>query len=102
MEEFNMRQATLERFFDRKSDEDRINRLSEADRWVLKVANEGIREARRRLSDLENWRVEATPIIAVTQALINATMGQFKAGVESPALPRDTLSLADIAGKLEK
>jgi hypothetical protein len=100
--EFNMRQATLERFLARKGNDDRINRLSEADRWVLRVTNEGIRETKRRVSELESWRVEVEPVIAMGKALIDITKVQIKAKVESLALPQDSLRLTNFGGKSGK
>jgi hypothetical protein len=99
MREFNLRQATLERFLSRKGRDDRINKLTEADRWVLKVANEGIREVRRRVADLEDWRFKVEPVLAVGQALIDATMVKVKAKVENTPLPADPLSLKQLSGK---
>ncbi len=99
MAEFNMGQHTLERFLNRRGDYERIEKLSEADRWVLKVANEGIREVKRRVGELESWRAEVEPVIAVGRALIDATMIQAKAKVEVPTLPDDGASFVQLRGK---
>ena len=53
MAEFNMKPATLEAFLKRKGSDDRINKLSEADRWVMRIAKEDVREVRHRVGELE-------------------------------------------------
>lgn len=101
MAEFNMMPATLERFFSRKNEDIRLNRLSENDRWVLKAAMEHDRAISRRVSELERWKEEVTPIINVVQALINATMGKIKAIVDSPAMLERYFRRNNFGGKLK-
>jgi hypothetical protein len=93
MAEFNMKQATLVRFFERKGRDDRFNRLSESDRWVLRVAKQGLADLTRRINELEGWREEVSPVLAVGQALIDSTMVRIKAKVENKPLPADPLKL---------
>ena len=98
---FNLKQDTLQRFFERQVRDLRLNKLSEADRWVMRVCNEGIRECKRRLADLEDWQAKVEPVIQVGQGII-ATLNQLQS--ESQQLPpkTDTLRLADLAGKSKK
>ena len=102
MLEFNMKPDTLEAFLKRKSSDDRINKLSESDRWVLKMAKEDVREVRRRVADLESWRVEVEPVIAVGRALLDSTMEKIRVKVEHPALLNDPLRLANFGEKSKK
>lgn len=100
--EFNLRSLTLERFFARKGYDERAKKLSENDRYVLRIAMEGERELKRRISRLEEWQVEVQPVIEVGKALIGATM----AGIQIPSgktpLLKDPLQLADFGEKSEK
>lgn len=102
MKEFCLRPATLERFFDRKGHEERATRLSENDRWVLRMANEGIRDVKRHLRQLEEWKEEVQPVIDVGQSLINATMAKIRQQSGYPTLSKDPLRIANLGGKSEK
>lgn len=102
LKEFNMMPATLDRFFARKNEDVRINRLSENDRWVYKAAMEVHREDSRRISKLEDWRDETEPIIALGRAIVNVygkelveacksrgkslTLQRIQANIESPTI----------------
>lgn len=98
---FNMKQDTLQRFFERASEDIRLLKLSESDRWVLRVCKAGQRELERRVSDLEIWRSEIEPVIQVGRGII-ATLEQSR--IQSRKLPQndDLLRLADLGGKSEK
>lgn len=98
MAEFNIYPDTLERFLARKGREERsIQRLSDSDRYVLRMAMESNRDLKRRLADLEVWREEVEPVIQVTQALINAaTRGIVKGKVANVALPSNDYKRAEI------
>lgn len=102
MAEFNMQSDTLARFFERNNNDIRLTKLSQSDKWVLRVAMEGIREVKRRISELEEWRAEVTPIIDLGKAFIKATMGKTKYRIESYAAPDDALRLDDLGGKSGK
>lgn len=101
MKEFNMCPTTLEAFLKRKASDDKINKLSEADRWVLRMSKADVAEVRKRVNDLEDWKESVTPIIEVGRALVNATMGDFQAKVRIPALSGEHTSLSDFAGSQE-
>lgn len=100
---FNMSLDTYERFQGRKGREETPpKRLSENDRWVYTTSMESIRELRREVRDLQEWREkEATPVIRVGQAFLNATMGFAKAKVEESAVPEYLLNLRNSAEKVE-
>lgn len=102
MKEFNMIQSTLERFLSRRGLDNRANKLSKNDRWVYTAAMESIREVKREVREIKDWIENVNPVIEVGQALINATMGQIQAKVDSTTLPEGNLSLDDFTGKLKK
>ena len=102
MKEFNLMPATLDRFWSRKNEDIRQNRLSKNDRWVYGAAMESVREVKHRVAKLEAWREEVTPIIELGQALVNATVGSITSNVASPALPDGVLSLDNNGAKLKK
>jgi len=95
MAEFNMRQGTLERFLNpaRRGEDLRLDRLSEGDRTVLRMANAGISELRSRLVELESWRAAAAPVITLVQALVDAASDKIKLKVDTSALPPDPLRM---------
>lgn len=101
LKRFNMREDTLKRFFARRGDEIRITKLSENDRYVMRVAMEGIREVKRRVSDLEEWKAEIEPIIQVGRGIIS-TLGSGYIQSQKIQGKKDPLSLADLRGKSGK
>jgi hypothetical protein len=100
--EFNLRSLTLERFFARKGYDARAKKLSESDRFVLRIAMEGDRELKRRISRLEEWQVEVQPVIEVGKALIGATMAGIQIQSGKTPLLKDPLQLANFGEKSEK
>lgn len=100
--EFNIRQETLMRFFDRKSKDVRLNKLSQADRWVYRMCMDGQRELQKQVNELKDWVQEANPIIEVGRAIINATSEHARLKVASPALFTDPLQLANLVEKSGK
>jgi hypothetical protein len=99
MAEYNMVQATLERFLQRKGREERITRLSQADKSVMEYSRQGIAEVRGRIRDLEDWRAQVSPVIELGQAFLNATMQSVKAKVDDTPLSENALSLMQLSGK---
>lgn len=76
MKRYNMRPDTLRRFFERQDRDIKLNRLTEADRWVMRICNEGIRECRRRLRDLEEWKEDIEPVIQIGKGIITVLGNQ--------------------------
>lgn len=99
MAEFNLMPSTLERFWSRRNEDIRLNRLSANDKWVYGAAMDAVRDVKKRVAKLEQWQEEVTPVIQVGQALIDATMGRITAKVESPALPDAVYSLDNLGEK---
>ena len=77
MLEFNLEAATLERFLSREVKDFQPTKLSEADRWVLRISNEGLRDLRHRIVELEDFLKEAEPVIKMGQGII-ATLAQLQ------------------------
>lgn len=102
MAEFNIKQATLERFWTRRGDDQRHDRLSRADREILKIAMEGDRELKRRISELEEWKSDIDPFVQSVRGLVKTTLGKLQGEVGITALPCDPLELDDLVGKSEK
>lgn len=96
MAEYNLVKKTLTRFLNRKYDDRQFDRLSQADRSVMAWCRQGLADIRREVRDLQDWRAEATPVIAVGRALIEATMAK------APALSEDPLNIKQLSGKLKK
>lgn len=99
--EYGMKPDTWERFLKRGGHDTRINRLSENDKWVLRIANEGIRDNRRRILALEEFREGAEPLIELGKTIIKIGVGDLEAKLGNSPLLQDKLSLANIVGKLE-
>lgn len=102
MAEFNLKQDTLERFLKRKGDDERITRLSENDKWVLRIANEGLRDVKRRLLVVEEFIEDATPVIELGRSIIKVAVGSIETKVGKTPLLKDNLSLANFSGELKK
>ena len=112
-EYFKMSLDTLQRFFDRKANDARLNKLSENDRYVLRMAMESTRalrsevnrdlgEASKRIVALEEFQFEAMPVIQLVRSLAITTMGKIRGKVEPPALPDLPLELDDFVEKSEE
>lgn len=101
MAEFNMSPATLERFFHRKSQDKRLNKLSGNDKWVLKVTEQGFRDRDRKIRILEEKMDEVYPVVQSFKGVIAATLGKLPWKVEKTALPDDPLRLDNFEGKLK-
>lgn len=101
MAEYGMRAATLARFLLRRQKDIRINKMSEADRMVLRIAMEGDRELKRRIARLEEWQTAVEPVIQVGRGII-ATLAGFKGKVEQLPVKDNPLSLANFGRKSGK
>lgn len=75
MSEFNISADTLERFFQRKNGEINMAKLSEADRWVLTLSQEGLRELKGRVKNLEDWQQEMIPIFELGKNIASTLSG---------------------------
>ena len=98
---FNLRQETLQRFFDRRSQDVKLTRLSENDRWVYRAAMESIRDVKRRVARLEEFREEIEPVIQVGRGII-ATLGQLQDGSRESLKKSPALQLTDLRRKSGK
>jgi hypothetical protein len=100
--EYGMGQATLERYLDRSHKDTVLNRLSQADRYVLEMTKAGISEVRGRVRDLEDWKEQVQPIIDVGRALINSTMRDIEAKVGITPLLAGRSQAQQLSRKLKK
>lgn len=101
LKRFNMRQDTLKRFFERRGHDIRVTKLSENDRYVLRVAMEGQRELKRRVSALEEWQSEVEPIITIGRGIVS-TLGQVQTQSRKMPKKKEDLLLTDLRGKSGK
>lgn len=83
---FNMTDKTFYAFWQRQSEDVKLNKLSEADRWVMRICNAGTAEVRRRVNELEDWRADVEPVIEAGRILIQATSTFLEAKVGNTAL----------------
>lgn len=109
MAEFGLLARTLDGFLARKSKDDRINRLSDNDRYVLRLSMEAsrtvasrVRLLEDRVETLENWWDEEKPLFDLGRAYLKVTMPEFLSKVEVPALLNDPLKLDRLCGELKK
>lgn len=109
MAEFGLMPRTLDGFLARKSKDDRVNRLTDNDRYVLRLSMEAsrtvagrVRELEDRVEALENWWNEDKPLFDLGRAYIKATMPELLAKVKIPALLNDPLRLDQLCGKSKK
>lgn len=98
MKEYNLRTDTLARFFERAGDDNRKLKLSQADKYILEYARLCAADLRKRITIIEGWAQKAAPVIALGQALIDATTTRINIKVEAPALPKDELRLNNLIG----
>jgi hypothetical protein len=100
--EYGLTGNTLERYLDRSRHDSIVNKLSQADKWILEIARAGDAEVRGRVRDLEDWREQVQPVIDVGRSLINATMRNIEAKVSNPPLPAGMSRAEQLSGKSEK
>lgn len=102
MQEFNLTQDTLKRFWDRKNDDVKLEKLSEADRYVLRMAMEHDSAVSQRVRVLEEKWEEAEPVIRLGKAILEATTERLGLKVVNAALPDDLLRLDNLGEKSGK
>ena len=102
--EFNMEPDTLERFQQRKADDVKLTKLSQADRTVLSITMAGIRDLKARVRDLEEFRDEAMPAISLINHFVEASGQQIQKIIVShrKQLKPDPLRIDNPVEKLRK
>lgn len=94
MQEYNVLPATLDRFLNNLNNYKNIQKwLSYGDKWVMKVANEGLSELRRQIIDLRERVEKMEPVVAIGQMILDATMIKVRAKVEKSNRYDESLKL---------
>jgi len=101
---FCMSHDTIQRFWERRHKDIKLNKASEADRMVLRIAMEGDAALKRRISDLEDefhkHREEAKPILDVARAIL--TLNHIPIPSQELLEKPDPLKLTDLGKKSRK
>ena len=68
----------------------------------MRIANQGIKDNRRRILELEEFRSEAEPVIELGKSIIKVAMGNVELKVGNTSLLKDKVTLADFGGELKE
>jgi hypothetical protein len=100
LKRYNLRQSTLQTFFERRNIDLKINKMTQWDREVLRLAMTGDAELRGRVNKLESWKKEIMPAIELLQKLIEALGDKIQLTTKSET-DDDPLKLTDFK-KIER
>lgn len=99
---FNMSDDSVDAFLARREYDIKLNKMSEADKWIMDYVRGAQREQNRRIADLEERVDRIEPITDVVRSFLGATAEQITHRIDPKVMASALLSSRNNGDGLEK